>query len=230
MVLAVVVSGCAPVMYRPTGHVTPLFERAGEVHTWARLELSGEDVFGGDVQAAASPLKHVSVFGGYARESSRRLCEAGAGVYAPVWQDIRAELLVGHGRGSVETTGSVGKMGWFYLDREVYPARADLARTFAQLNVGVRSEASQATGLVLKLSDVHLYNVKAAGLAQEEARRSYFETALFYRVGANGVGLELMWSYNSTLGRGTGYRFNTRPHYLSAGLYVQLDALLGGGR
>ena len=234
--MAMGVSGCSPVMYRPNSHLAPLFRGPGEVHAWARLGMGSPDAspeIEGEVQAAFSPLNHVGVFMSAAGGRQHRIGEVGAGTYVRVNSRVRAELLLGYGQGKVNAEGTYRHAGdaplpfplWVYAPGERYRVTADYERIVAQANIGLDVSSTDVLGAAVRVSEVRLFNIDLDRLPQEDARGHYLEPAVFARIRRGIIGTEGQVGYSIPLRKENQDRFEARTFYLSMGLHLRIDAL-----
>ncbi|MEP0547271.1 MAG: hypothetical protein ABJF88_10100 [Rhodothermales bacterium] len=190
LILVPVLSGCKALLYTPSTHVVPMFERSGQVQAAVSLKQDA----GFDVQVAGSPLPHIVLFTtGTAALNvldryQQRYGELGGGFYAVIPYEMTLELLAGKGRGRARGQGEqLVSSDDIFPVIESYSYEAAYRRTFAQVNIGKRTDGGALlVGGALRFSWVHFddFETDPEDLVRE-VRAVYAEPALFFRARVN---------------------------------------------
>ncbi len=190
LVLVCALGGCKALLYTPNAHVVPLFEDGGQVQVGAAITSDS----GLDVQVAASPARHVLVFGSTAQivgtRYRQRYGELGGGFYVGLPYRLRLEGLAGvgwgrvNGEGQRELASGVSSLGF---GTEPYSYDAAYRRSFGQVNLGLQTDGGALlVGGALRLARVQYddFETEPVGLV-DEVRGVYVEPALLFRTRLN---------------------------------------------
>ena len=232
LALAPLSGGCRALLYTPSTHVAPMFERSGQVQ--AAVSLKQDSGF--DVQIAGSPLPHVVVFASGTRTGTfgfpslngyeQRYGELGGGFYAMLPYKMTLELLVGKGRGRTRGQGQrlVESESGFPAFRG-YSYEAAYRRAFAQATIGKRTDSDALlVGGALRFSWVRFddFETEPEDLVRE-VRAVYAEPALLFRARLNRyVDLEGQLGYSYAVSEEGLALFGRVEQYGSVGVRLYL--------
>ncbi len=241
LALATGLAGCLsrpPLLHVPDPHPVPLLAEAGDAQvTVGGLLVPNSDdngtVLEGHLQAAASPIRHLGVFGlvSYVSEPehTHRYLEAGAVLYGNLSETMRVDLLVGRGRGDVEGEGTYSTISTSVAP---YTATAELERLFVQGTVW-RQERYAQSGFSLRASQVRFFEtegLRGAGRELGSFRATYLEPGVFVRIplrsGHSPLSVGLHGSLSFALAEPRGEVYRRRPFSLGAEVTLDVGRLL----
>jgi hypothetical protein len=190
LALASLLSGCKALLYAPSTHIVPLFEQSGQAQAAVSLKQDG----GFDAQVAGSPFPHVILFTtgtltlNVLDRYQQVYGELGGGFYIGLPYDATLEVLAGTGSGRTRGQGErVVESESQFPSFESYSYEAAYRRSFAQLNIGARTDGGVLlVGAALRSSWVRFddFETEPVDLVRE-VNGVYAEPALFFRARMN---------------------------------------------
>lgn len=226
LILLFTVAGCAPV-YIPSARQTHLLNEKGEA---SAAVYSGTN--GTDAQLAYAVSDHFGVIGatsfdwGNGSESDgdyheHWYGEAGLQYQTALGQVGRFEFMGGAGTGSATSRDVYS----FNNTQNEVRATGKFNKLFVQSNIGLESKVIE-TGLAMRLGHV-MYNEFETSRSRyaTDLKATFFEPALFARLGWEEVKIEGQIGYSRPLSSENDIGFEYQPFFLTLGAHLNLKAI-----
>lgn len=218
--MALLISACAPV-YVPSTQHTHLMDDKGELHVATHGGTNGVDM-----QAAYALTNHMGLMAAASYGSAKQegnsdhhihqYGELGITYFQPLGKIGRYEALAGTGFGSAEVVDH-----FVFLGPEEVQATGQFNKIFIQNNIGLETDVLE-TGLALRLGHLTFYTFKtASGTHDGPERGTFFEPALFARLGWKNVKIESQVGFSHPLQGDVDFTY--KALMLSLGLHLQFN-------